>query len=174
MYRGRQEEWHVFKAASTKRAPIRASPLPYAAVRLRDRGRASPVGDNVTGRALCIPGHPRNPPHFLNLPPIKPEHVHRDRDERMCGQEVHCQGVEGALARGLHTGPADAAFPIPLQRSRRKPGPAPPTRRSFLGLNRKSAPGCSVSREPLLGGRAMGLSHRPGIAGLPGKLLGER
>ena len=211
MYRGRQEEWHVFKAASTKRAPIRASPLPYAAVRLRDRGsaspegkralviprpwrrdapldvlgldgsrfhkwvegegsatpgRASPVGDNVTGRALCIPGHPRNPPHFLNLPPIKPEHVHRDRDERMCGKEVHCQGVEGALARGLHTGPADAAFPIPLQRWRRKPGPAPPTRKSFLGLSRMSAPGCSVSREPLLGGRAMGLSIARGLPGI--------
>ena len=75
-----------------------------------------------------------------------------DRDERVCGKDVHCQGVEGALARGLHTGPADAAFPIPLQGSRRKPGPVPPTRRSFLGLNLKSAPGCSVSREPLLGG----------------------
>ena len=84
----------------------------------------------------------------------------------MCGKEVHCQGVEGALARGLHTGPADAAFPIPLQRSRRKPGPAPPTRKSFLGLSRMSAPGCSVSREPLLGGRAMGLSIARGLPGI--------
>jgi hypothetical protein len=83
----------------------------------------------------------------------------------MCGKEVHCQGVEGALARGLHTGPADAAFPIPLQGSRRKPGPAPLTRRSFSGLNLKSAPGCSVSREPLLGGRAMGLSIARGLPG---------
>ena len=45
------------------------------------------------------------------------------------------------------------------------PARRPPTRRSFLGLNLKSAHECSVSREPLLGGRAMGLSIARGLPG---------
>ena len=44
---------------------------------------------------------------------------------------------------------------------------APRARRSFSGLNLKGALGCSVSQEPLLGGRAMGSSIAGGATGYP-------
>ena len=63
--------------------------------------------------------------------------------------------------------PCGRRAPEPSPGSRRKPGPAPPARRSFLGLNLKGALGCSVSREPLPGGRAMGSSIAGGATGYP-------